>query len=246
MGILDKIFGKPRLQLQDYSVFKADMHSHLIPGIDDGARTIEDSIALIKELRALGFSKLITTPHIMSDFYRNTPEIILEGLEKVKERIKAENIDVTIEAAAEYYLDSAFAQKLQKEKILSFGKKFLLFEISYINYPENFKEIVFDIQTQGYTPVLAHPERYPFWYNDFNEYFNIRNMGMLIQINVNSLSGYYGPQSKAIAEKLVDNNLVDLIGTDCHNMKHIAALKKTLYAPYLKKLSEQTIHNSNL
>jgi protein-tyrosine phosphatase len=246
MGFFSKFFSKPKQQLADYSVFKADMHSHLIPGIDDGAPTVEEAVELVKQLQALGFSKLITTPHIMSDFYKNTPELILSGLEKIRAKLKEENINVIVEAAAEYYMDSAFNTKLQDGKLLTFGNKFLLFEISYINYPENFKEIVFQIQTSGYTPVLAHPERYPFWYGSFNEYYNIRNMGMLIQINVNSLCGYYGPQARSIAEKLVENEMVDFIGTDTHNRKHIEALKKTLYSPYLEKLSRQQTFNSTL
>lgn len=246
MGFFSNIFGKSKQQLADYSAFKADMHSHLIPGIDDGSPTLDESVELVKQLQALGFSKLITTPHIMSDFYKNTPEIILSGLEKLRVRLKEEEINVAVEAAAEYYMDAAFASKLHEGNILTFGNKFLLFEISYINYPENFKDIVFQIQTHGYTPVLAHPERYPFWYGSFNEYYNIRNMGMLIQINVNSLSGYYGPQAKSIAEKLVDNNMVDFIGTDTHNRKHIEALKKTLYSSYLAKLTEQHTFNSSL
>lgn len=246
MGIFKRLFGKPKQQLADYSHFKVDMHSHLIPGIDDGAPTLEAAVELVKGLKNLGFSKLITTPHIMSDFYKNTPEIINEGLEKLKNKLKEDNIDIEIEAAAEYYLDAAFTSKLNEGKLLTFGNNFLLFEISYINYPENFKDIVFQIQTQGYTPVLAHPERYPFWYGSFNEYYNIRNMGMLIQINVNSLGGYYGPQAKAIAEKLVDNNMVDLIGTDTHNKGHIEALKKTLYSPHLAALTEQHVFNSGL
>ena len=246
MSFISNLFSKPRQQLPDYSAFKADMHSHLIPGIDDGAPTLEEAVDLVRELKALGFSKLITTPHIMSDFYKNTPEIILSGLEKLRAKLKEENIDITVEAAAEYYMDAAFTSKLDEGKLLTFGNNFLLFEISYINYPENFKEIVFQIQMHGYTPVLAHPERYPFWFGSFNEYFNIRNLGMLIQINVNSLSGYYGPQAKVIAEKLVDNSMVDLVGTDTHNKKHIEALKKTLYSPYLAKLAQQQIYNINL
>lgn len=246
MSFFSKLFSKPQQQLADYSAFKADMHSHLIPGIDDGAPTLDEAVKLVRELKSLGFSKLITTPHIMSDFYRNTPEIILGGLEKLRVQLKEENIDIIVEAAAEYYMDAAFTSKMDDGKLMTFGNNFLLFEISYINYPENFKEIVFQIQTHGYTPVLAHPERYPFWFGNFNEYINIRNLGMLIQINVNSLSGYYGPQAKMIAEKLVENNMVDFIGTDCHNKKHIEALKKTLYSPYLAKLARQQTNNINL
>ena len=127
----------------DFSAVATDMHSHLIPGIDDGAKTIEDSIALIKELHALGYKKFITTPHIMSDFYRNTPETILGGLEQVREAIKAENIPVTIDAAAEYYLDDGFIHKLEEEKLLTIGENnHLLFEISYVNAPDNLMEVI--------------------------------------------------------------------------------------------------------
>ena len=188
---------------------KTDMHSHLIPGIDDGAKTIEDSLALIKELHALGYTKLITTPHIMSDFYRNTPETILAGLEEVRNAIKAENIPVTIEAAAEYYLDDGFIHKLEEEKLLTIGNNnHLLFEISYVNAPDNLLQVIFRMQVLGYKPIMAHPERYPVWGNNFDFYGSLREQGVLLQINVNSLGGYYGPDAKRIAEKLIEKEWV--------------------------------------
>ena len=171
---LFKIFGNKEEPLKDYSAIHTDMHSHLIPGIDDGAKTIEDSILLISELYNMGFRKLITTPHIMSDFYRNTPENIMSGLDKIKRTLKDEEIDMEIEAAAEYYFDDGFVRKLENEKLLTFGDNYLLFEISYINCPDNINEVVFKMQVQGYKPVMAHPERYPFWYNDFDKYKDFR------------------------------------------------------------------------
>lgn len=239
-------FSKEKGPPVDFSTIKADMHSHLIPGIDDGAKTIEDSIALIKRLYELGYRKLITSPHIMSDYYRNTPEIINDGLEKVRAAIKNESIDIEISAAAEYYLDDGFLHKLENEKLMSFGDNYLLFEISYINCPDNLKEIIFRMQVLGYKPVLAHPERYPFWFNRFDEYHDFKDQGVLLQINVNSLSGYYGIEAKKTAEKLIDNQMVSLIGTDMHHLNHAEALKRTTREKYFRKVIETDLINKHL
>lgn len=230
----------------DFSTVKTDMHSHLIPGIDDGAKTIEDSITLVRRLHELGYRKAITTPHIMSDFYKNTPEIIHAGLEKVRQAIANENIEFQIEAAAEYYLDDGFLPKLENEKLLTFGNNYLLFEISYINCPDNLKEIIFQMQVHGYKPIMAHPERYPFWFNRFDEYRSFKDQGVLLQINANSLSGYYGFEAKKVAEKLIDNEMVDLIGTDMHNLTHAEALKKTAKEKSFRKLLEFNLINKYL
>ncbi len=239
-------FGKKEEPLADFSFLGTDMHSHLIPGIDDGAKTIEDSITLIKELHSLGFKKLYTTPHIMSDYFRNTPEIINAGLEDVRAAIKAEGIPVEINAAAEYYFDDGFVRKLENEKLLTIGSNYLLFEISYINCPENISDMIFRMQILGYKPILAHPERYPFWHNNFDQYKTFRDQGVLLQVNLNSLGGYYGHDAKRIAEKMVQENIVDLLGTDCHHMKHVAGLQRTLKEKTLKKLLDANLLNKHL
>jgi protein-tyrosine phosphatase len=238
---------EPEKILPDLSQIGVDMHSHLIPGIDDGAKTLEESVELIRFMHNLGYTKLITTPHIMSDYFRNTPEIIMEGLDTVRAAIKAENIPVEIEAAAEYYIDDGFIQKLEEEKLLTIGKNnYLLVEVSYINPPDNVRDVLFRAQVLGYKPILAHPERYPFWYRTFEEYQAFRDMGVLLQINLNSVSGYYGPDAKRIAEKLIDNNMVDLVGSDLHHMKHAASLERVLYEKYLPKLLASYLLNQEL
>ncbi len=245
-GWLSRLFGSGGAQLPDYATFRCDMHSHFIPGIDDGAATLEDSIALIRGMRELGFAKLITTPHIMSDFYRNTPETILGGLELVRAELKRLNIDVELHAAAEYYIDAGFQELLENGNLLTFGGKYLLVEISYINYPENFKEVLFQIKTSGYYPVLAHPERYPFWLHNFDDLREIKMAGTYLQINTNSLSGYYGPEARHMAERLIDENMVDFIGSDVHNIKHLDGLRKTLRSKHLARLAEGELINKAL
>ncbi len=239
-------FSKPALPAVDYSAVKTDFHSHLIPGIDDGAKTIEDSIALVKKLYGLGYRKLITTPHIMSDYFRNTPAIIHAGLETVREAVKNENIPVEINAAAEYYLDDGFMHIIEQERLLTFGEKYLLFEISYINCPDNLKDMIFRMQVLGYKPVLAHPERYPFWFFKMDAYKELKDNGVLLQINVNSLSGYYGIEAKKTAEKLIDLELVDAIGTDMHHLNHADALLRNTKEKYFRKLLELNLLNKHL
>ena len=230
----------------NFSAAGADMHSHLVPGIDDGSKSLEDSVSLVRSLHQLGFKKLITTPHIMSDYYKNTPAVIMEGLENVKQAVAKENIPVVLEAAAEYYLDDGFVKKLDSERLMTFGDNHLLFEISYINCPDNINEVIFRMQVLGYKPIMAHPERYPFWYNEFDQYKHFRDNGVLLQININSVCGYYGYEAKKIAEKLIDNGMVDLIGTDTHHTKHIQALQRCTTERYLPRVLEMNLLNKHL
>lgn len=239
MGILNFLTGRRFEPLADFSSVMVDMHCHLIPGIDDGVKTIEESVSVIKSLKDLGYKKIITTPHIMSDYYRNTPEIILSGLALVREALLRENIDIEIDAAAEYYADYEFNQKLQKEKLLTLGDNYLLFELSYFQPSESIEEIVFNIQTSGYKALLAHPERYVYWHGNFDMYKKLKDRGVFFQLNINSLCGHYSVQVKKIAEKLIHNGMIEFIGTDTHNAHHISLLSESLKSLFLPRLIEQ-------
>ncbi len=249
MGILDIFSRKPkRLSTPvDLSVLGCDIHSHFIPGIDDGAETIEDSIQMITEMYNLGYKKIITSPHTMSDYYRNTTEIILSGCEDVKQALKEVNIPIEMDAVSEYYLDYDFERKLDEGPLLTFGNKYLLFEISYMNPPDNLYHVIFKMQLLGYKPVLAHPERYNFWHKDFEKYEAFIDKGVLLQMNINSLTGYYSYATKKIAEQMIDKNMISLLGTDCHHIGHINLIKQVVYEPYLEKLiGSNLLLNKNL
>lgn len=220
------------------SVLNCDVHSHFIPGIDDGSKTIEDSVQMIREMHNLGYKKVITTPHIMADFYKNTPENILGGLEKVKTALKEANIPIEIGAAAEYYIDFDFERKLNEEKLLTFGSNYLLFEISYLNPPDNLPHIIFKMQSLGYKPVLAHPERYNYFHSNFEKYESFVEKGVLLQMNLNSLTGFYSESTKNISQEMIKRNMISFLGSDCHHMGHIDLLKKVIYDTYLEQLLE--------
>ncbi|MFN5324803.1 MAG: tyrosine-protein phosphatase [Bacteroidota bacterium] len=247
MASLFSIFRKKTVPLADYSWLGTDMHSHLLPGLDDGAPDLESSLKLIRALNEMGFKKFWCTPHIMSDFYRNDASSIFPVLEAVRDAVKDAGIPVEVHAAAEYYVDDGFVKKLAHEKLLTLGEKHLLFEVSYINAPENLDKVIFDMQLKGYRPIMAHPERYPFWYRDFDKYKTFRDQGVMLQVNMNSLCGYYGPDAKAIALKMVEEGIVDLLGTDCHHERHLEGIKKGLKEASMRKLMEQTaLFNASL
>ncbi len=212
----------------DFSTLQTDMHSHIIPGIDDGAQNIEQSITLLKKLIDLGYTKIITTPHIMADYYRNTPDIILAGLDTVRKELHRLNIDIKIEAAAEYYLDETFEAKLDTGNILTFGDKYILFELSFVNPPSNLEYIIKKMNDKGYKPILAHPERYPYFKHGLDDYFRIKEYGCYFQINTISFTGYYDKASQRIANELLNSSMIDFLGSDMHHTKHAAALKNAL------------------
>lgn len=238
MGIFNRLFSKSTKikELAELAQIGVDMHSHFIPGIDDGAQTMDDSLNMLRAMRDFGYRKVITTPHIMSDYFQNTPEIILGGLETVREAVKSEGIDIEVFAAAEYYLDFDLESKIEKGGLLTFGNNYLLFEVSYMNPPDIMNQVIFKLVTNGYRPILAHPERYPFWYDDFEKYEEFKDKGVLLQLNINSLTGYYGPGAKKIAQQLIEKNMVDFIGSDCHRMDHIEVIKACRHEKYLHQL----------
>ncbi|MES2701145.1 MAG: CpsB/CapC family capsule biosynthesis tyrosine phosphatase [Bacteroidota bacterium] len=210
----------PMPETADWSVFGADMHSHFIPGIDDGAKTMEDSLALIKGMADMGYKTIVTTPHIMIDYYANTAEIINSGLKTVQDALKENNIDVTLRAAAEYYIDDHFEQLLEQGPLLTIHKKEVLVEISMLFEPPGLANVLFNMQRKGYRPVIAHPERYLFFHRDISKYQELKDRGCMLQLNMLAITGYYGQNIKAVAEQLLARGLYDYIGTDMHHDKH--------------------------
>ena len=220
-----KFFTRADKNTVNFSNIGVDMHSHLIPGIDDGAKTVEDSIALIRGLQDLGFEKLITTPHVYEDLYPNSKDDILRGLSELKTALKAENIIIPIEASAEYFMDEYF---LDKQEILPLSGKYVLVEMSFFGAPPELESYIFKIQLKGYTPILAHPERYRFYHNDYTQFRELKEKGVLFQLNAMSLMGYYGKAIQQIAQKLVQDKMIDLIGTDVHHLGHVEYIKSNI------------------
>jgi len=225
-----------------------DMHSHLLPGLDDGVDSYEESLGILREMEALGYQKVITTPHIMGDYYKNSPETILPVLEELRKRAKAAGIGLQLAAAAEYYLDEVFMRRLaEQEPLLNFGeKRYVLFETSYMNASPFLHEAIFEMRAQGYTPILAHPERYLYLYDRYQEIHQVVEQGALLQVNANSIIGYYSKAAQQFAERLIDDGLVSFLATDCHNARHLARFKKARKQDYFFRALQQGVKNNSL
>jgi tyrosine-protein phosphatase YwqE len=227
---------------QKKSLVSVDIHSHLIPGIDDGAKTIDDSIKLILDLKEMGYTKLITTPHI-SDMFPNSKETILHEFKSLKTELKNRDIEIELEVAAEYYADETFDKLLKEREILTFGKeKYLLFELSYFTRPQDLESLIYEIQLAGYTPVLAHPERYTYFHDSVTNYTKLKEAtDVLFQMNIVSISNYYSNEVAKVAKKLINAGLIDFIGSDTHQKRHTKYLKKSLSDSSYKNIFKKNI-----
>lgn len=217
---------KPALP-PDFSWLGTDMHSHLLPAIDDGSPDIETSVELVKGFAALGYKKLITTPHILWEMYPNTSEIINSGCDALKKELALQDIDIEINAAAEYYIDEHFQDAVNaKEPLLTLKDNLLLVEFSMVTAPFDLKEILFELQMQNYQPIIAHPERYIYLRNKKEFFDELKETGCLFQLNLLSLVGHYGTSVQELAEYLIKKEFYDYAGTDLHNERQLAALQK--------------------
>lgn len=205
--------------------FTTDIHSHILPGIDDGSPDIKTSLSLIQGLYDLGIRKTIATPHIIGDLYRNTPFIINNALDSVKDAVKEAGINMELHAAAEYMLDDYFLELLRsRSALLTLHKNIILSEISYSTPPDNLNMITAKIIEAGYIPILAHPERYFYYHHNYDIYYRLIEMGFRLQVNLLSLTGYYGNGVKKAAKFIIEKDLAKLVGTDLHHHNHLAAL----------------------
>ena len=222
-------------------VLTTDLHSHLIPGIDDGAKDMQESMQLLKGLMDVGYEKIITTPHIMLDSYRNTRENIMEGLDNLKEEANNHRLDVVLEAAAEYYLDDGFEKHLESGKMLTLGENYILFETSYVAKPLRFEEMILAIINAGYKPILAHPERYRY-VNDYDkEYHRMIELGILFQVNINSFGGHYGKDAQKKAVSLSKKGFISFLGSDIHHIKQIETLSVVKTTKNYRNIFKQNI-----
>ncbi len=217
-----------------------DFHNHILPGIDDGAQNVEDSLDLIKAFSNIGINKFICTPHVMGEYYPNTPETIKEALAKLKSESSA-----TINASGEYMMDQHFSEIIENDEILPIVKKSVLVEMSYFQAPINVNEILFKLQNHSYSPILAHPERYAYFHSSSMEkYQEMKERGCSFQLNMLSLIGHYGRNMQNAAFQLLEKGMIDFISSDAHRVDHIEKIKtitiKKKHLPILEAVVEKS------
>jgi protein-tyrosine phosphatase len=221
-----------------WDALATDMHAHWLPGLDDGVASIDEAIDLLGGLEALGYRAAIATPHIMADHYRNDAASIKAALADVRQAAAQAGLKIRLDAAAEYYLDDSLFSALEHSEVLSLAGRFLLFELSYLNRPSGLQQAIFAIQTSGLQPILAHPERYPYLVAEPNlsPFRELCEQGVLLQINLGSLLGHYGPESRRCARQLIDAGLVHFAGTDAHRPGQVSDLNGLTRDAWLGKL----------
>ena len=223
----------------DYLDGFIDIHNHILPGIDDGAKTVDESIALIRSFSEFGVKHFVATPHIMSNYYPNTRETIGASLTELKNALLHNGLkDVSVEASAEHMIDDNFENLLENEGIMPLKKDYLLVEMSYLQPPINFEEAIIKTASKRFFPILAHPERYGFLHHRKKRYQEYKDNGILFQMNLLSLSEYYGKEVPKVAVELLENGLIDFVASDVHNMTQLNALKKLTLS---KKMIEQLL-----
>ena len=194
-----------------------DIHSHILPGIDDGAKDVKDSIEILGKLKNLGFSKIIGTPHTYPGVYDNSNETIKKSYDKLQNTI---DTNIEIHFASEYLADNYLKEMSKNKELLTLKSNYLLIEFSYLLKQKYIFEIIFDLIISGYKPVLAHPERYPYF--DKKDFFKLKKHGCLFQANLLSLSNYY--HAKFINDNikfLLKNDLINFIATDFHKISQV-------------------------
>lgn len=221
-----------------------DFHSHLLFGIDDGAKTFEDTLGLVRSLMGFGIQRIITTPHVMLHVWENTRTIITNRQNEVNTLLQQNKVDLQVKAAAEYLMDDHFVHLFKTEPLLTLKDNYVLVEMSYLNAPIQLYDILFDLQVAGYIPVLAHPERYSFYHKNFNEYAKLKKAGCLFQLNLLSVMGYYGEGVAKTAQQLLNKGLIDFASSDTHHQKHIASFDGKVLLKDIQPLQE-AIGNSS-
>lgn len=229
---ISDFFSKKKTPAVSYeSYYSIDIHSHIIPGIDDGAQTIEESLEIIAFFQSIGIKKIITTPHI-SGSYPNTNDIILSGYSQLKNKLIEINPDIDLHVAAEYMVDESFTNIIKQKKLLCFGKNFILIEFPYFSTHPDIHNVIFSLQSDGFSIIIAHPERYVFWGDTLNTFKKLKERGVFFQMNLLSLTSIYSEEIQKNAHWLIKNQLIDFVGSDIH---HISA------APYIKNVLKEKL-----
>lgn len=227
--------------------WRVDMHSHLIPDVDDGVNTTDQALVCLKQLADWGIKKVITTPHISRDWYPNESAQLRAEQITLQALATDNGLQLTVEIAAEYLLDEFFPALLEADDLLTFGSaKYLLFELGWAAAPHQVDDIIFRLQTRGYTPVLAHPERYSYYYDDPSPLEHLHEMGCLFQLNWASLTGRYGDRAQAQARLMLKKGWVDFVGSDLHRPNDLTALSALFSSTDYDLLRKQPLLNESL
>lgn len=223
-----------------------DIHSHVLPGLDDGAENIDQTKSLLNGMKAIGVSKCIVTPHTLPEIWENTFDGITTNFEDTKHKLEESTSNMLYRAASEYMINESFLNQLESEPLLTLKDNFVLIEMSYLSPPLALKEILFEIQLKGYQIVLAHPERYLFYHKNTKMYETLKGLGVQFQLNLLSSVGYYGASVANTADFLLKENFIDFVGSDVHHQRHVSAFGNKIMIKNERQLNDAIEKNTFL
>ena len=224
------------------------MHAHLLPGVDDGVATDEQALTCLRQLADWGVRHVVTTPHVGRDLFpHNTSVSLRAGLSRLQTLVAEHYLPLQVEVAAEYMLDDFFPALVRENDLLTFGtERYVLVETGFVMVPRYLETILFQLQTAGYTPVLAHPERYRFYRNDEPALARMSEQGCLFQLNWMWMVGQYGVDAQWQAQRLLNNEWVDFIGSDLHRPADLDRMVKLFSSANYDRLRKQPLRNASL
>ncbi len=225
--------------------FHTDVHCHIVPGVDDGSPDVATSLELLERMASWGLHTIITTPHMTQDTFENTPDILDPAFDELRQAAAARFPEVELKRTAEHRVDDFFLSQLEKGAVVPYPNNYLLIENSFVSEPFGLDRTIFDLRVKGYKPVMAHPERFVYYQNDRDRYTQLHRAGNLFQVNLLSLAGYYGKSTKQMAEWLVENGMVDFLGTDLHHHRHADAIEAYLASKDYRKLADAGLQLMN-
>ena len=245
MGWLSRWFGKGNraeqeaLPALDLSTFRFDYHSHLVPGVDDGAPDLAAALEMVDGLVVLGYEGAVTTPHIMAGTYPNDRSTLEPAFATLHAAVAERHPGFQLALGAEYFLDASLLDRVAGGGDLLAPGNRLLFELAFGVPPDEglLREFLFEAHMRGLQPVMAHIERYPYWHGQLQRFGDLADQGVWLQVNAASLAGAYGPEVQQTAATCIDEGWVSLLGSDAHGMRHIDALAAARIRPSLHKLA---------
>lgn len=217
--------------------YQTDVHSHVCPGIDDGAKSSRQALELVSEMHKLGIRRMITTPHVTDETFPNNPDTINIAFEKLKKAVETVGLDMKLDHSAEYRIDELLYKYLDTGQVEPLPNNYILVENSWIQEPYSLDSFLFKLQADyGLKPILAHPERYRYYQGDHRRLKQIHEKGILFQVNLLSLAGHYDKTCKQTAEWLLENDYVDFVGSDLHRSAHIESYQRYIKSKDYRKL----------
>lgn len=219
--------------------YTTDVHSHILPGVDHGSQSVEESLEMLQAQLDMGISHVMCTSHVTAETFENTPESLTAAYEELKNAIAREGLPINIYVSAEYRIDEYWTQEYEAGHLLPLPGNHVLLENSFAQELIGIDNMMFELQVKGYRPILAHPERYRYYNDRRDRYKTLHNASVKFQINILSLAGYFGKGARERALWLIQNNLCDMLGSDMHNMEHAQIIKEYIGSRDWRKLCEK-------